>query len=67
MYERNFHNEIANQAKQGKSEKANSKSILIYEIANFHVKTIFDVAVDSMSGMTSASALFMMHARAFSY
>ena len=25
MYERNFHNEIANQAKQGKSDKANSK------------------------------------------
>ena len=25
MYERNFHNEIANQAKQGKSDKANAK------------------------------------------
>ena len=28
-----------------RTTKANSKSILIYEIANFHVKTVFEVRI----------------------
>ena len=28
-----------------RATKANSKSITVYELANFHVKTVFDVAL----------------------